>query len=125
MANEHGTFCWNELMTTDVEKAKDFYTNLLGWGTKAWPGDMPYSIFKVGDKQVGGLMARTPEMGEAPPHWMAYIAVDNVDEVISKVKSLGGQVYVPPSDIPGVGRFSIIADPTDAAVGLISFKAAN
>jgi len=125
MANEHGTFCWNELITTNVEQAKEFYTNLLGWKTETWPGDIPYSILKIGDKQVGGLMARTPAMGEAPPHWMAYIAVDNVDETASKVESLGGKIYVPPSDIPGVGRFSIIADPAGATVGLLTIKAAD
>ena len=125
MANEHGTFCWNELITTDVEKAKEFYTNLLGWGTEAMPGGMPYTIVKAGDIQAGGMMARTPEMGEVPPHWMAYIAVDDVDDVVSKVESLGGQIYAPATDIPGVGRFSIIADPTGAAVGLITLKAAE
>jgi predicted enzyme related to lactoylglutathione lyase len=125
MANEHGTFCWNELITTDVEKAKEFYTKLLGWGAEAWPGDIPYTTFKAGETQVGGLMARTPEMGEVPPHWMAYIAVDNVDDVVAKVEELGGQIYAPPTDIPDVGRFSIIADPTGAAVGLLTIKATD
>lgn len=122
MANEHGTFCWNELITTDVEKAKEFYTNLLGWGTEEWPGDMPYTMFKAGENSAGGMMARTPEMGDTPPHWMSYIAVDDIDDIVSKVEGLGGKVYVPATDIPNVGRFSIIADPTGAAVGVITLK---
>lgn len=122
MANEHGTFCWNELMTTDVKAAGEFYSQLLGWSTEDWPGEMPYTVFKSGDIQAGGMMARTPEMGEVPPHWMAYIAVDDVNALAEKVESLGGKIFVPPTDIPSVGRFAVIADPTGAAVGLMTFE---
>ncbi len=124
MADErpkNGTFCWNELITTDTDKAGDFYSSLLGWTKEPFSGEMPYTLFKTGDKEVGGMMARMPEMGDIPPHWMCYITVENVDESAKQVEDLGGKIICPPKDIPNVGRFTIIADPTGAAVGLITF----
>ncbi|HDL00926.1 MAG TPA: VOC family protein [candidate division Zixibacteria bacterium] len=124
MANErpkNGTFCWNELVTTDTNKAGDFYSSLIGWEKATMPGDMPYTLFKTDGKDAGGMMARMPEMGDIPPHWMCYITVEDVDDLASKVVGLGGKVLCPPKDIPNVGRFTIIADPTGAAVGLITF----
>ncbi len=124
MSNErpqHGTFCWNELITTDTDKAGDFYSTLLGWSKTPFPGEMPYTMFKAGDKDAGGMMARTPEMGEVPPHWMCYITVDDVDASAKQVEELGGKILCPPTDIPGVGRFVVIADPIGATVGLITF----
>jgi len=118
---KHGTFCWNELITTDTDKAGNFYSTLLGWEKATMPGGMPYTLFKADGKDAGGMMARMPEMGDVPPHWMAYITVDDVDASAKQVEELGGKVLCPPNDIPGVGRFTIIADPIGAAVGLITF----
>jgi predicted enzyme related to lactoylglutathione lyase len=120
-----GTFCWNELMTPDVGAAKTFYTNLLGWTTEEM--DMGeagiYTLFKKGEQQVGGMMALTAECGEGvPPHWMSYIAVDDVDASTKQAEQLGGKVCVPPTDIPNVGRFSVITDPTGATISLFKSK---
>lgn len=119
--SEHGTFCWNELVTGDAEKAKEFYTKLVGWDTQSWPGEMPYTVFKAGDKQVGGMMQITPEMGDLPPHWMAYVAVEDVDKLAGQVEGLGGKIIVPPTDVPGVGRFVTVEDPTGAALSFMTF----
>ena len=123
MGNEkptHGTFCWNELMTRDAGAATKFYTELLGW--KATDSGMPgidYTVLKAGDKDAAGLMAMPDDVPkEVPSHWMAYIAVDDVDILISKVTELGGQIVHGPQDIPGVGRFVIIQDPSGAMVSL-------
>ena len=113
MANErpaHGMFCWNELMTRDSTGAGKFYTELLGWNAadSGMPG-MKYTLLKAGDKDAGGMMDMPPDVPkEVPAHWMAYIAVDDVDAVTSKTKELGGNVLHGPQDIPTVGRFSII-----------------
>ncbi len=123
MANEKpapGTFCWNELMTRDAKAATNFYTELLGW--KAVDSGMPgmeYTMLKAGDKEVGGLMSMPDEVPkEVPSHWMSYIAVDDVDTLVSKVTDLGGQILHGPQDIPNVGRFVVIQDPTGAAISL-------
>jgi hypothetical protein len=117
-----GTFCWNELMTRDATKAKQFYTQLFGWKTDQM--DMgpagTYTMYVNGGQHVGGMMALTgPETQDVPPHWLAYVSVTNVDEATKKAQKLGASVCVPPTDIPNnIGRFSIITDPTGASLGL-------
>jgi predicted enzyme related to lactoylglutathione lyase len=117
----HGAFCWNELATGDTGAAKKFYTELLGWQLKE--GDaapMAYSEIVVGGAHVGGIYQMGAEFGNAPAHWMTYVAVDDVDASAKRVEELGGKVCVPPSDIPGVGRFCVVNDPTGATLSLIT-----
>lgn len=117
----HGTFCWNELMTRDTAAAGKFYSELLGWKTadSGMPG-MNYTLLKAGEKDAGGMMEMPAEIPkEVPPHWMSYIAVDDVDSLVEKTKELGGTVLFGPQDIPQVGRFCTIQDPTGAVVSLI------
>lgn len=120
---QHGMFCWNELMTRDEDKAGKFYTELLGW--KAVDSGMPgmkYTIFKAGDKSAGGMMKMPAEVpAQVPPHWMAYITVDDVDAAAEKTKALGGTVMHGPQEIPNMGKFCIIQDPTGAVVSLMTF----
>ena len=120
----HGTFCWNELMTRDTDGAAKFYTELLGWkaGDSPMP-EMQYTMWKNDGKDAGGMMAMPAEVpAEVPAHWLSYIAVDDVDALVGKVTALGGQILVPVKDIPHVGRFCVVQDPTGAAVGLITLN---
>jgi hypothetical protein len=118
---EPGTPCWNELMTTDVARARTFYTELFGWGTKemAMGGPDPYVVFQQGDKSVAGMMA-TPAP-QIPPHWMEYFQVADCDAQTAKAKSLGAAVLAGPMDVPTVGRFATLADPQGAAFSIIRF----
>lgn len=122
----HGAFCWNELATTDAAGAKKFYTELLGWQlTEGDAAPMVYSEIIVGDAHVGGIYQPTPEHGgNTPPHWMAYVAVDDVDASAKRVEELGGKLRVPPMDIPAVGRFCVITDPQGASLSLITLARA-
>ncbi len=117
----HGTVCWNELMTRDTSAAEKFYTELLGW--KAVDSEMPdmkYTLLKAGDKDAAGMMAMPPDVPPAvPSHWMAYIAVDDVDALAGKIGKLGGQLMHGPQDIPNIGRFCVVQDPTGAVISLI------
>ena len=121
-ATAASTFCWNELMTPDPEAAKRFYTQLLGWTSRESDiGEAgTYTIFAAGDKDVGGMMKTTK--GEIPPHWLSYVAVEDVDAATKKAEQLGAKPCVPPTDIPNVGRFSVITDPTGATIGLYQSK---
>lgn len=117
-----GNFCWNELMTRDLPAAQKFYADLLGWkvADSGMPG-MDYKMIKAGDKEAGGMMTMPKEVpAEVPSHWMAYITVDDVDASAKKVAELGGQVLCGPMDIPEVGRFCTIQDPSGATVSLIT-----
>lgn len=118
----HGAFCWNELGTTDAEAAKKFYAELFGWSLKQGDmgGSIIYNEISADGQPVGGIYQMGPESGGAPPHWMPYVAVDDVEASVKRVEELGGKVCVPPSDIPNVGRFSVITDPTGATISLIT-----
>ena len=128
MVNSYGRFAWYELMTSDVEGAKDFYAKVVGWSTRdaSSPG-MTYVLFTVGETVVAGLMrlrddART--MG-ARPHWIGYVGVDDVDAAADRIKLRGGAVQVPPTDISNVSRFSVFADPQTAALGVLKWMRAG
>ncbi len=117
------TFTWNELATRDTAKAGAFFSELLGWTIETV--DMPqgpYTIFKKGETMTGGMMdmAQYGAPESMPPHWLSYIQVPDVDASAAKVAELGGTVAVPPTDIPNVGRFCVIADPAGAYVALMT-----
>jgi len=125
MTDSQGRFVWYELMTTDLAAAQAFYTKVVGWTAQdAGMPDMTYILLNAGQTQVGGLMTlpETARAAGARPAWMGYVAVDDVDASTAKAKQLGGAVHVPPTDIPNIGRFSMIADPQQAAINL--FKSA-
>lgn len=120
---EHGTLCWNELMTTDVEKAGDFYANLLNYTKNVQNmGAFDYTTFMVGEEMAGGMMAITEEMGPIPPNWGIYFSVEDCDKTVEKAKSLGSKIVVPPTDIPTVGRFSTLMDPQGAVFSVIKME---
>ena len=119
----HGAFCWNELGSTDAEAAKKFYTELFGWKLKeSQAAGMAYSEIVVGGREVGGIYQMMPEQGNMPSHWMPYVAVDDIDASARRVGELGGKVCVPPTDIPNVGRFCVINDPTGTTISLIKLR---
>lgn len=126
-----GSFVWNELATTDAEAATKFYTALLGWKLKSGDvGPMVYHEIIAGERAVGGIHQLSPECGgegseTAVPRWMPYVSVDDVDATARRVEELGGQLCVPPSDIPSVGRFCVIKDPTGASISLITLNGAS
>lgn len=120
----HGTFHWNELMTRDVEGAKDFYGQTLGWTYDDMP--MPfgsYTVIRHGDAYVGGMMAISPDDAHfegVPNHWMAYISVDDVDARVARAEAAGATVISKPFDVKDVGRIAIVKQPDDAVIGWIT-----
>jgi uncharacterized protein len=109
-----GRFVWHDLMTTDPAKAEAFYTTVAGWGTQPWnDAGFPYTLWTANGNPLGGVIGIPPDVS-APPHWIAYIAVPDVDATALQVTLLGGRIYKAPEDIPKVGRFAILADPQGA-----------
>ena len=116
-------FIWYELMTSDLPAAEKFYKAVVGWNTEDFgSGDFPYTIVKAGETGVGGLMNVPDEAAKmgANPAWMAYIHAADVDAKTDSIKKAGGKVHRPPDDIPGVGRFSVVADPQGATFMLLA-----
>jgi predicted enzyme related to lactoylglutathione lyase len=118
-----GTFCWDELHTHDPSASLAFHTKLFGWKPNAM--DMgpagTYQVLEDGDKQRGGLMKKP--MAEAPTMWLAYVVVDDVDRSAARAEKLGGKVLAPASDIPNIGRYAVVADPTGGVIAL--YKSAS
>jgi predicted enzyme related to lactoylglutathione lyase len=119
---QQGAFSWCELMTTDPAAAKDFYVRLFGWELEEMSMEgMTYTVVKAGGEAVGGIMAMPAEAQGIPPHWGSYVTVADVDATARKAQELGGKVLVPPLDIPGVGRFSVLQDPQGAVISAITY----
>ena len=117
---QHGHFYWNELMTRDIESARTFYGDSLGWTFEAMPMEAggTYWVCMDGDKPVGGIFdMNAAEFEGMPPHWFSYIAVDDVDARVEKAKAAGATLKRPQFDIAGVGRIAIVQDPTGAVLG--------
>jgi uncharacterized protein len=121
MRGSHGTFYWNELMTRDVEGAKKFYADTLGWSYDAMPmpgGGGTYWLATMDGEPVGGILdIGAPEFGQVPDSWMSYIAVDDVDARVAKAVKAGAKLMKPVFDVPGVGRIAILLQPDGAGVG--------
>jgi len=104
----YGRFVWYDLMTTAPDAAPAFYCPVTGWGTQAFEGgSMPYTIWTMDGVGIGGLM-ELPEdarKGGAPPHWLAYAGVANVDKAVAKAQKLGGSVLLPPMDAGSCAAF--------------------
>lgn len=117
----HGHFHWNELMTWDVEKAKDFYQRSLGWTFDEMPmaDGGTYNVAMAGGQPAGGIfqMQNGVGMDNMPSHWFAYLEVDDLDHRLEALRENGGTVEREPFEVPGVGRIALVADPTGARMG--------
>jgi predicted enzyme related to lactoylglutathione lyase len=114
MAESIGGFIWYELMTTDADAASRFYTDVVGWQVAAsGMPNMDYRELNTATGPVGGILQLDQKMldGGAQPVWLGYVAVEDVEATTASVTDAGGRVLVPPTDIPDVGRFAMIADP--------------
>ena len=120
MRGSHGTFYWNELMTRNVEGAKKFYADTLGWSYDAMPmpGGGTYWLATMDDEPVGGILdISAPDFGAVPESWMSYIAVDDVNARVAKAVKAGAKVMKPAFDVPGVGRIAMLVEPGGAGIG--------
>jgi predicted enzyme related to lactoylglutathione lyase len=123
IVNETNTYCWSELVTTDVEASKKFYGDVFGWGEQTHEGEMPYTEWKIGERSVGGMMPKPPMMpAEVPPHWGVYFAVDGTEAAVEKVRQLGGELVVGPMESPP-GPFAVVSDPQGAVFNIITLSA--
>ncbi len=124
MTTTHGKFHWNELMTRDVERAKKFHADTLGWSFEGMPmpgGTGTYWVAKAGGEPAAGIFdISAPEFGPVPESWMAYIAVDDVDARVKKATAAGARLMKPIFDVPGIGRIAILMEPGGAGIGWIT-----
>jgi predicted enzyme related to lactoylglutathione lyase len=115
MLDASGSMWWAELLTRDVQGAKNFYSALLGWK----PVDtlrygIRYSVFKMGDASVGGLLPIGADWGPVSPYWQILFAVEECDATVDRARAAGGSLVYGPNDIPNAGRAAILSDPAGA-----------
>lgn len=116
LVNDVGAMCMNQLTTDDLAGATDFYRGLLGWEfTQVAPEPQPYWSISNAGRLNGGMMALPP--GQAPPHWLVYFTVADLDAATATIQRLGGAVVVPPTSVPA-GRFVVARDPQGAHFAL-------
>ncbi|MGE0703818.1 MAG: VOC family protein, partial [Vicinamibacterales bacterium] len=123
----HGRFVWHELMTTDIKGAASFFTKIIGWKTEPWANDPTYTLFTNGGQAAAGLML-LPEDAKAmgvPPNWCTHIGTPNVQQTVKRAESLGTRVHRPPTELPSVGTFAVLADPQGAAFAVYSPERGN
>ncbi len=121
--SQHGDIHWTELVTNDVDSARNFYTTLFGWGlsTVPMPNGAQYTIFNIDDTPVVGMLplsCTTAPQG-TPNHWFTYFAVDNIETACKAAVESGGTVVREPFVVPGVGTHAILAAADGSHLGVI------
>lgn len=115
-----GLFGWNELITSDAAAAKQFYGEVFGWTseTKAIAPGWDYTLFKLGDATVGGMLQLDPEMCPAQPQWLSYVFSDDVAADLAKAQAAGATIIKDAMEVPNTGTMAILRDPQGAVFAL-------
>ena len=119
----HGVPSWIELLTKDTASAEQFYKSLFGWtASEQDMGHMKYTTFKLGDDYAAGMMQYVAEMGDMPIGWSTYVTVNDVDASVEKASGLGATVFMPPMDVPTVGRMAGMVSPQGVSFYVIKYE---
>jgi uncharacterized protein len=115
----HGTPCWVDVTSTDIERTNAFYGQLFGWKAED-QGEQAghYTLYTLNGKNVAAGSPPPPGSEGIPPHWTTYLASDDVDATAAKVQDAGGTVLMEPFDVFDSGRMAIAADPGGATFGI-------
>jgi predicted enzyme related to lactoylglutathione lyase len=117
---EHGALAWVEIATKDLNRARDFYSKLFGWTTVEHDmGGTPYVVFSNQGVEVAGLMEIQESWGDVPPHWLAYLVVDQIDKAVETAEQNGARIIMPPSNAEGIGQWSVIQDAQGGVLALL------
>ncbi len=115
-----GNICWNELNASDLDAAKKFYAEVMGWSSQDMP-DHKYTLFLNNGVPVAGFMNTADIEGgdQIPPNWFVYLTISNMEIALEKVKSNGGAVMREPFFVENMGTIAIVVDAARAVVGLV------
>jgi predicted enzyme related to lactoylglutathione lyase len=126
LANEAGSFNWNELNTRDVETASRFYSAVFGIEVDMQDFEgADYGVVKVEGKGVAGIRHLDAPAEQVPAHWQTVFAVESCDDAVAKVEELGGQKLMEPMEVPSIGRFALVQDPVGATFQVIALEPAS
>lgn len=119
--NASGRFCWDELLTDNVDAARSFYRTLFGWSSieRMVPGLGAYTLFRAGEQDVAGVLPMPPD-SESISGWLTYLSAADLDERCSKAEALGATVRIKPQNLSGVGRIAVLSDPNGATFAMLN-----
>lgn len=122
LRGEPGTMNWAEVQTRDRAAALPFYEQVFGYETEATEmgAGRTYTLLKLDGQPAAGMIEIAPEWGDVPSNWSVVFQVEDADAACARVRDLGGSIVVEPRDLPGVGRFAVVADPWGAVFQVIS-----
>lgn len=124
----HGNPCWYELATSkgSLIAAEQFYGEIFGWKiVDSGMKEFDYHLARSGDDMVAGLMVMPDDVASMSPFWMIYFAVDDADQFVADAKAAGAIIHRAPDDVPGTGRFALLADPQGAGFGILQPDLSN
>jgi uncharacterized protein len=114
LVNAPDSLAWNDLITRDLDAAKRFYTEWMGWTLEEMPGSGGYHVIRNGERSNGGMQPFRPGMpDDVPSHWMPYFGTEDLDSLLARIPELGGRVLVGRMDLPA-GSFAVFTDPQGA-----------
>ncbi len=130
-SGDNGSVWWNELVSANPDKAREFYGNVIGWTPKIVsatddsrppaPGEADYTLFTAnGTEQAGLTKYDNTKPNDPKPGWLTYIQVPDVDAAVVEAMKRGGKVLKAPTDADNVGRIAVIQDPDGNSVGLFT-----
>jgi uncharacterized protein len=109
-----GRIVWHELVTSDMKKAEDFYTKVVGWTVTPFEGaGQPYDVLQAPGGNPGGAggVMKIPEGMNWPPHWVMYVGVPKLEDAVANIQRLGGKPLSEVIEVPKVGRLRVMLDP--------------
>ena len=115
-----GAPCWADLTTSDIDKAKEFYADIFGWTYEAGDEEM-YGGYTTASKDgapVAGLMRKTEDQAAMPDVWSVYLASEDINATADAVAESGGQVFMPPMEVPEQGHMAMFSDAGGAVFGV-------
>jgi hypothetical protein len=110
-----GTITHIEFPADDVERAKRFYTAVVGWQYQEMEGFPDYYMFQNGPESGGAIGKRSESVSDTV---RIYVNVDSLEEAVKAAEANGGRVVAQPQEVPGQGRFAAVLDPEGNEVGL-------
>jgi hypothetical protein len=113
-----GQWLWTELWSDDVDKSKEFYRQVVGYGTVAVKNTTGQTFLVMGrDQQPYASLVETP-LPDVDPTWLGYLAVDDVIATVKAVEKAGGEVLLAPQKDGFNDDVAIVADPTGGVFAL-------
>jgi predicted enzyme related to lactoylglutathione lyase len=118
IADVPGSWCWTELITNDADAAAQFYANVFGWVVDLQTVDgVELGVVHIDERPIAGIVAPSPDV---QPSWTVSFSVTDVDRVARIATALGGVVAIPPTEVPGMGRYAALGSPLGEAFSVLT-----